>query len=104
MGGGQKINIPDWKIYRPEGIPELEALQKMLAARGLKDPWIRNEVWRYTPENYGGELRNAAKSLGRGFKWAVAAMTVTILGEMIYHKVFTIHTDHDEHSHSRPTH
>lgn len=38
----------------------------------------RNDVWRYTKENYGGQWRNAAISLGRGLKWAVAAMAVTI--------------------------
>jgi len=38
----------------------------------------RNEVWRYTKANYGGQWRNAAISLGRGLKWAVAAMAITI--------------------------
>ena len=27
--------------------PELQKLQEKLAALGLKDPWIRNEVWRF---------------------------------------------------------
>ena len=40
--------IPDYKIYVVnEHTPELQALEKKLAERGLKDPWIRNEVWRY---------------------------------------------------------
>ncbi|KAK7112256.1 NADH dehydrogenase [ubiquinone] 1 beta subcomplex subunit 3-like [Littorina saxatilis] len=78
MGGGEKFQVPDWRSYKVDGIKELEKLQQMLAARGLKDPWIRNDVWRYTKENYGGQWRNAAISLGRGLKWAVAAMAVTI--------------------------
>ena len=27
--------------------PELQKLEQKLAALGLKDPWIRNEVWRF---------------------------------------------------------
>lgn len=40
-GHGEKFQVPDWKSYKVEGIPELEELQRMLSARGLKDPWIR---------------------------------------------------------------
>ena len=47
-GGNVKIPIPDYKIYKVgEHTPELLNVQKKLAARGLKDPWLRNEVWRY---------------------------------------------------------
>jgi hypothetical protein len=47
---------------------------------------FRNEVWRYTPENYGGQYLNAAKSLGRGLKWALAAMAVTIVVDQLFLK------------------
>uniref|UniRef100_A0A2C9M6Q8 Apple domain-containing protein n=1 Tax=Biomphalaria glabrata TaxID=6526 RepID=A0A2C9M6Q8_BIOGL len=43
MGGGgghAPHEVPDWKIYKAEGIPELDRLQKRLGALGLKDPWI----------------------------------------------------------------
>lgn len=46
MGGGHhdhppKIVIPDWRIYKVEDIPELVRVQKILAVKGLKDPWLR---------------------------------------------------------------
>ena len=51
MGGGpETIKIPDWKAKQctvGDHTPELQELQKRLAARGLKDPWARNEAWRY---------------------------------------------------------
>ena len=37
----KKYPIPDWRIYKIDGIKELEETQRLLAARGLKDPWIR---------------------------------------------------------------
>ena len=43
-GGGVPFEIPDWKKYKVEGVPELEKLQRRLAAEGLKDPWIRYVV------------------------------------------------------------
>ncbi|KAH3751933.1 NADH dehydrogenase [ubiquinone] 1 beta subcomplex subunit 3-like [Dreissena polymorpha] len=53
MGGGGhhfKINIPDYKKYKVEDVPELVKLQKDLAKRGLKDPWARNHVWKFQNE------------------------------------------------------
>jgi len=52
MGGDHHAYppIPDAKIYKVENIPKLIALRERLAARGLKDPWIRNEVWRFRPD------------------------------------------------------
>ncbi len=49
LGGAQpKLKIPDYKIYQVNhNTPELLKLQEKLAAKGLKDPWIRNEVWRF---------------------------------------------------------
>ena len=34
-------HIPDWRQYKVENSPELLEVQKKLAARGLKDPWLR---------------------------------------------------------------
>merc|ERR1712156_950014 len=49
MGGGEMpYKVPDWKIYQVGNhTPELENVQRMLSSLGLKDPWIRNEVWRF---------------------------------------------------------
>ncbi len=35
------FKIPDWKQYKVEDAPELVTLRNMLAAKGLKDPWLR---------------------------------------------------------------
>jgi len=36
-----KFQVPDWRQYKIDGIKELEWTQKMLAAKGLRDPWLR---------------------------------------------------------------
>lgn len=46
MGGGHgdhghAFKVPDWKIMKVEGIGPLEDIQRTLAAKGLKDPWLR---------------------------------------------------------------
>ncbi|BFZ15694.1 hypothetical protein BsWGS_18733 [Bradybaena similaris] len=96
-GGGHELphEIPDWKSYKVDGIPELEQLQRRLGALGLKDPWIRNEVWRYQ-EPGGGYKSMAHKALRgsfRGLGYAVAALVVTIA----YDKVFN--AGKDSHGH-----
>lgn len=35
------IKIPDWRLMKVEECPPLLNVQKTLAARGLKDPWLR---------------------------------------------------------------
>ena len=41
MGGGETLKIPTPESQTIKGIKELEKLQERLAAKGLKDPWIR---------------------------------------------------------------
>ena len=44
MGGdhhGPPVKIPDYKIYKVESVPELMAVKRALAAKGLKNPWLR---------------------------------------------------------------
>lgn len=33
--------VPDYRIYKVEGVQELEYVRDTLAKRGLKDPWLR---------------------------------------------------------------
>merc|ERR1711936_308481 len=48
MGGPQKFVIPDYKKYTVgKHTPELMLMQQHLRQRGLKDPWVRTESWRY---------------------------------------------------------
>lgn len=62
MGGYSKIGgstdlrtlkIPDYSIYKvtKEKTPKLWQFQEKLAREGLKDPWLRNLVWRYEKSN-----------------------------------------------------
>ncbi|KAH9498112.1 hypothetical protein Btru_008291 [Bulinus truncatus] len=56
MGGGgghAPHDVPDWKIYKAEGIPQLDRLQRRLGALGLKDPWISGAT-------IGKQIMNAA--------------------------------------------
>lgn len=46
MGGGhhdlgERMKIPDYRIYKVEDVPELVQTRDLLAKRGLKDPWLR---------------------------------------------------------------
>lgn len=44
MGGhghGPPYTVPDYKQFKIDGIPQLEELEKALAKKGLRDPWIR---------------------------------------------------------------
>lgn len=44
MGGhghGPPYTIPKYTEFQIKGIPQLEELEKALAQKGLKDPWIR---------------------------------------------------------------
>nr|AQS22559.1 NADH dehydrogenase 1 beta subcomplex subunit 3 [Pseudodiaptomus poplesia] len=69
MGGDHGMKIPDWKSFTVgEHTPELLKLQKMLDSLGLKDPWLRNEVWRYDrrdPVNVEYKVA-ARRALSRG--------------------------------------
>lgn len=45
MGGDHghhhKYEVPDYRIYKIEDCPKLVKVQKALAQKGLKDPWLR---------------------------------------------------------------
>ncbi|XP_033728502.1 uncharacterized protein LOC117317719 [Pecten maximus] len=56
----QYPKLEHWSTYKINGIKGLEEHKKALAAEGLKDPWIRNEVWRFrktAPTSKFGYLR-----------------------------------------------
>jgi len=104
MGGGgdhsahsAPHSVPDWKSYKAEGIPELDRLQRRLGTLGLRDPWIRNEVWRFQASSGFNQSmgRIALRSSFRGFGYALAALAVTIL----YDKVVNKGKQDDHHGH-----
>ncbi|KAK1878820.1 NADH dehydrogenase [ubiquinone] 1 beta subcomplex subunit 3 [Dissostichus eleginoides] len=79
--GHNKLVLPDWRQWKVEGTP-LEIVQRRLAYRGLKDPWARNEAWRYT----GGFARPVTmpEVLLKGFKWGFAAFAVALAVEYTF--------------------
>ncbi|XP_069082182.1 NADH dehydrogenase [ubiquinone] 1 beta subcomplex subunit 3 [Pleurodeles waltl] len=74
-GHGGKVQLPDHRMWKVEGTP-LEVVQQRLARRGLRDPWLRNEAWRYM----GGFAKPVTftEVLFRGFKWGFAAFVVAL--------------------------
>ncbi|XP_023695808.1 NADH dehydrogenase [ubiquinone] 1 beta subcomplex subunit 3 [Paramormyrops kingsleyae] len=78
MGGDHghgKLSMPDHKQWKVEGTP-MEFTQERLARRGLRDPWARNEAWRYL----GAFTKPVTFShvLFRGFKWGFAAFVAAV--------------------------
>ncbi|XP_051872778.1 NADH dehydrogenase [ubiquinone] 1 beta subcomplex subunit 3 [Pristis pectinata] len=72
---GRGAELPDFRSWSPRGTP-LEDVQERLARRGLRDPWARNEAWRFS----GGFAKPITFSnvFFRGFKWGFAAFVVAL--------------------------
>ena len=80
MGGHKvpKMEIPDHKIYQVgEHTPDLQEVVRKLKLKGLKDPWIRNEVWRFDIRDMGTPQNNMFNVLKRGFWPGLALALVT---------------------------
>lgn len=103
------IYFPDYKTYKVEDVPQLMEVQKQLAARGLKDPWLRleinvlsisnycfaihrNYVWRYHPNHVGTKRGRMIFSLGRGMRTGAVLIFLTWIYETYY-------KEHDHHGH-----
>ncbi|XP_062972264.1 NADH dehydrogenase [ubiquinone] 1 beta subcomplex subunit 3 [Elgaria multicarinata webbii] len=81
MGHGhehKKLELPDYRHWKIEGTP-LQDVQERLARRGLRDPWLRNEAWRFM----GGFAKPVTfmEVMGKGFKWGFAAFVVALAVE-----------------------
>ncbi|XP_019637474.1 PREDICTED: NADH dehydrogenase [ubiquinone] 1 beta subcomplex subunit 3-like [Branchiostoma belcheri] len=87
-GPPKELKIPDWRVYKIEGTP-LEDVQRRLHAKGLHDPWLRNEAWRFT------HLPRITFPMiaFRGFKYGFAAFVVALAVE----KAFFRSDDHGHH-------
>ncbi|XP_044745597.1 NADH dehydrogenase [ubiquinone] 1 beta subcomplex subunit 3 [Coccinella septempunctata] len=95
---GPPYTIPDYRIYKVEDAPLLLRTQNALAAKGLKDPWLRNEVWRYDEKNWGSYSDRIKITFKRGFKIGFTAFVLTVVGTKIYDlTVGGGHDDHGEH-------
>jgi len=77
---GPAYKIPDYKIYKVEDVPHLVTVRDALAKQGLKDPWLRNHVWKYG-QPYKTPKYIFDRTIGRGMKWGfLAALITTGLG------------------------
>ncbi|XP_014289799.1 NADH dehydrogenase [ubiquinone] 1 beta subcomplex subunit 3 [Halyomorpha halys] len=75
---GERMKIPDYRIYKVADAPEILNIQEVLASKGLKDPWLRNEVWRFRESEWGTHRGRFTTFFLRGFKYGFAAFLVTI--------------------------
>lgn len=85
-GHHEPYKIPDYRIYKVEDVPELVKVQKALGAQGLRDPWLRNEVWRFNTKDFGTFNNRVYLSVFRGFKVGFAAFVATALITYAYEK------------------
>ncbi|KDR21146.1 NADH dehydrogenase [ubiquinone] 1 beta subcomplex subunit 3 [Zootermopsis nevadensis] len=87
MGGDHghhhKYEVPDYRIYKIEDCPKLLKVQKALEQKGLKDPWLRNEAWRFH-HSFKTEGYKARRAIFRGIQWGFAAFVVTIAIEKVW--------------------
>ncbi|NWR53717.1 NDUB3 dehydrogenase, partial [Regulus satrapa] len=73
--GHDKVELPDYRRWKVEGTP-LEEVQRRLARHGLRDPWARNEVWRY--QGTFARPITVTEIFARGFKWGLAAFVLAL--------------------------
>lgn len=81
MGGHEHGHEPPYKIpspdiYKVEDVPELKRVQEELAKKGLKDPWLRNYVWRYAKTKT--RIPRGIIVTTRGWRIGVPAFLITI--------------------------
>lgn len=76
--------VPDASIYKLENAPELLRVQSLLEKEGLKDPWLRNEVWRYEKKHWGTFRSRAFTMFSRGWKVGIPLFLVTIAVEQVF--------------------
>jgi len=99
MGGGHhdfgpKMKIPDYSIYKVADAPELVQVQEVLAAKGLKDPWLRNEVWRYNRKEWWTHRQRLVTFVTRGMKVGFGLFLVTTAIETAMAAVQPQHPPH----------
>ena len=109
-------HIPDWRQYRVEDVPQLMEVKKKLAARGLKDPWLRydfdkyaihlkdhsiddtidyrNDVWRYDQKSFGTQKWRYWGLIAPGMLYGLAMFVVLVVCEETILKEKDDHNSH----------
>uniref|UniRef100_A0A8D8QLZ6 NADH dehydrogenase [ubiquinone] 1 beta subcomplex subunit 3 n=1 Tax=Cacopsylla melanoneura TaxID=428564 RepID=A0A8D8QLZ6_9HEMI len=94
------FKVPDWKKMKVENCPQLQNVERALAAKGLKDPWLRNYVWRFPPELHSNMVVRMKDHFTIGMRTGFILCAVTLAAEYTY-KFFVPpkdhHHNHDEH-------
>ncbi|KYN45198.1 NADH dehydrogenase [ubiquinone] 1 beta subcomplex subunit 3 [Trachymyrmex septentrionalis] len=100
MGGhdahhhGPPYQIPNHDIYKVEDVPELKRVQEELAKKGLRDPWLRNQVWRY--KRSASPYMRALITVTRGWRIGVPAFLITIAIEQYFGIDYSGHGHHKD--------
>ncbi|KAI7688048.1 hypothetical protein SSS_05987 [Sarcoptes scabiei] len=84
------VYIPDHKIYKLEDAPELEYVQKRLAARGIKSYWLSRR-------EFGTEAWRIMNLITMGYKFYIPMLFMTAIYEFYLKK-------DDHHGHSKDPH
>ncbi|XP_065368130.1 NADH dehydrogenase [ubiquinone] 1 beta subcomplex subunit 3 [Calliphora vicina] len=100
MGGhghGEPYKVPDASTYKVESVAKLVEVKEALARQGLKDPWLRNEVWRYDVKQFGSHATRFRAFMMRGFVLGLGLTAVTVACE-------TLLGGDDHHGHGHDEH
>ncbi|XP_066601069.1 NADH dehydrogenase [ubiquinone] 1 beta subcomplex subunit 3 [Prorops nasuta] len=95
-GHGPPYTIPSHEVFKVEDAPKLRKVQEDLKKLGLKDPWLRNEVWRYH-KSFGTLGQRVYGMLLNGIGYGFAAFVATIAFEKLTGVDYSHHHHHDEH-------
>ncbi|KAL4217220.1 Ndufb3p [Mactra antiquata] len=97
MGGGPiKHDVPHYSKWKVQDYPRFLAYQKQLEDAGLKDPWIRNHLWKHTcpyTENHGKNvLYRFARAGGMhaGLRWGIYTVVGYIAIDQVLRKMGVI--------------
>ena len=104
--------VLDWRSYKVDGIPELEKHRSKLANKGLRDPWIRNQVWLYDPKvGAHPPWRVSLRTAFFGLRYAAVAFATCFLTEKLLEQAFPpfhghihLYNPDNPHSHSDDHH
>ncbi|KAL0277303.1 UNVERIFIED_CONTAM: hypothetical protein PYX00_004641 [Menopon gallinae] len=82
--------VPDFRKYNVDDVPILKETQRKLAFHGLRDPWLRNEVWKYQipGQNHTKYNFHRLKPALTGFKYGLAlALIMTAISKTMARKI-----------------
>ncbi|KAA0199434.1 putative ubiquinone oxidoreductase ndufb3/b12 subunit, partial [Fasciolopsis buskii] len=89
---------PDWREYKLDH-PRLQKHVKDLAAKGLKDPWIRNYAWHFSPKIYKSPWQFMKTVIFARAPHGLALAVLITAGIRSYQQCrdSELHTSHDAH-------